>query len=503
MAERLNNTLQENLITLLAYDDDKGKIVANVVKAELFEGDYRIIAERCIEHWGKYNEAPKAHTPDLVADITDDPNNRRASTYRRILSSMIALSESINTRYVLDQLTTFTRMQKFKAAILQSAERLNASQETAIGEVEQIWNDLLKVRETNFDPGIRLTEVDRLIDYSREQHDEFKIGIKELDRRRLAPYRDAVALLIGATGRGKTWGLIHAAKQALLLRKKVVHITLEMPAEQVGLRYYQAFFGAPKRPNFRTEEAGDHKLDVPVLKLNAHGKLTGFTREPVEVEFTLADPMVRDELAGRLEWLGGRVNNLIIKHFPRMTIADLEAYLDNLEIVEGVIPDMVVLDYFGLVDTAHKGDDHWVGLGQAFIAFRSLMIERHIAGVTAQQTSKEGSQAKSVKLGHVAGAWSLTNTADLVYTFTATDHEKRHGLGRMYVGKARDETDQFGVILSQSYDTGQFVLQSAYLNANYFDLLDTLPKDVDDRIKGLEDRVSKLEGDEPQGEDDK
>jgi hypothetical protein len=472
--ERLNNTLQENIITLLAHRDIEGKLVANIVKSELFEGDYRTIAERCLTYWETYNEAPKQHTPDLVADITDDPNNRRASTYRRILSSMIALSESVNTAYVLDQLTTFTRLQKFKSAIIKSAEQLNTQQEIAIGGVERIWNDLLKLRETNFDAGLRLTEVGRLIDYQNEQHDEFKTGIEELDRRHVAPYRDAVTLIIGATGRGKTWGLIHLAKQALLLRKKVVHITLEMPAEQVGLRYYQSFFGIPKR---QSRENGQLVSDIkiPDLTLDDKKKLTKIGDELIKPEFTLADPMIHDELSGRLEWLGSRVNNLVIKRFARMTIRDLEAYLDNLEVVEGFIPDMVILDYFGLVDPETKNDgDHRIGLGRAFINFRSLMLERHVAGITAQQASKLGSEARSVKLSHVAEDWSLTNTADLIYTFSATDMEKRYGLGRLYVGKARDESDQFGVLLSQSYETGQFVLQSTYLDSHYFDMLDKL-----------------------------
>jgi hypothetical protein len=185
------------------------------------------------------------------------------------------------------------------------------------------------------------------------------------------------------------------------------------------------------------------------------------------------------------------INNLIIKRFARMTIRDLEAYLDNLEIVEKFIPDMVILDYFGLVNPEARGEEeHRIALGQAFISFRSLMIERHMAGVTPQQSSKLGAEARSVKLSHVAEDWSLTNTADLVYTFSSTDMEKRHGLGRLYVGKARDETDQFGVLLSQSFATGQFVLQSTYLDSHYFDLLEKLPKDKEDG-----------EIDAPEGED--
>ena len=87
-----SHSLQENLITLLAYDDEQGKIVARMIDANLFEGDKRVVAERCIEYWHKHGQAPKVHTPDLFADILEE-KNRRAPAFIRILRQMNELSE--------------------------------------------------------------------------------------------------------------------------------------------------------------------------------------------------------------------------------------------------------------------------------------------------------------------------------------------------------------------------------------------------------------------------
>ena len=130
--------LQENLITLLCHSDEHGRIVSNFVEAALFEGDYRVIAERAIDYWKRHGKAPGAHTPDLVADILEDKNNRRAKTFRSIILDMLRLHADINTDYVINQMKTFTRMQQFKAAVLKSAERLSSQQELAIEEVEEI-----------------------------------------------------------------------------------------------------------------------------------------------------------------------------------------------------------------------------------------------------------------------------------------------------------------------------------------------------------------------------
>jgi predicted phosphoadenosine phosphosulfate sulfurtransferase len=115
-----------------------------MVDPNLFEGDYRVIAERCIAYWKKYNIAPAAHLDDELSDILDDGHNRKAPTFRRIMVAMVHLNEEINVGYVIDKLTTFVRMQKLKSAILTSAEQLNKKQEMAVEEIEAIWDSLLR-----------------------------------------------------------------------------------------------------------------------------------------------------------------------------------------------------------------------------------------------------------------------------------------------------------------------------------------------------------------------
>ena len=137
----ITSSLQEDIVTLLAHDEVHGRIVANMVDADLFEGELRVIAERCVEYWRQHNTAPKQHTQDLVADVLDDPKNRRAGTYRGILISMLQLSENINATYVIKQLSLFRRQQKLKEAIWRSAERIEGKPELAVTEIEEIWND--------------------------------------------------------------------------------------------------------------------------------------------------------------------------------------------------------------------------------------------------------------------------------------------------------------------------------------------------------------------------
>jgi Straboviridae DNA replication helicase len=472
MADRLSISLQENIVTMLAYSDEHGKLVANLIDPNLFEGELRVIAERAQNYWHQHGQAPKGHTADLVSEIIEDPTNKKAQTYRRILISMLQLSEQINTKYVLEQLKSFTRTQRLKAAILRSAEQLEAKQEMGVQEVEEIWNDILHSRDLTFDPGTYLLDYGSMLEYLRRRDVEFTMGIPQLDQRHFVPMRSAVMLILGPTGKGKSWALVHVGKQALMQRKKVVHITLELGMEETKQRYYQSIFAIPKR------EA--QELSRTTLKFDRFGKFDGFGSSQIKADFAFDSDLITDELETRVMHFGSRFGNLLIKKFPMrsLTINGLRGYLDNIEITEKFIPDIMILDYIGVMKTDSRNPR--ISLGHVFEEFKGICDERHIAGVTAQQVSKIGARADFVRMTHVAEDWSLTNTADQVLTYSCTDTEERYGLARLYVDKARSEESKFGILITQNYSTGQFCLESAALEQRYFDYLSDLKQESDD-----------------------
>lgn len=478
MAEQLTRTLQENVLTLVAYSNEQGRIIINMIKPDLFEGDYRVIAEGAFEFWRQHGEAPKDHTPDLVSDILDDPHNRKAATFRRVLGAMYDLSQHINAEYVMTKLRTFVRMQTIKNAINDSAERIHARQEMAIEEIEELWNDLLRKRQVGFEPGLRLDETDRLVGYLRQRNDEFVTGIGELDKRFIVPYRKAVMLFIGPPKIGKSWLACCIGKANLLKRKKVVHITLEMSEEEYGLRYYQSILSVSKR---------EAKVAVRNLIVDEKGRLQKLEEDEITPEFTFESKFLDAEFEQAAEQYKHLVKNLVIKAFPprSLTMNGLRAYLDNLEAVEGFIPDMLILDYIGIVSTDAK--NHRITLGRAMEEFRAICVERNIAGVTFHQASKLGAMAEAVHSTHIAEDFSMIGTADQVATITRTKAEKQYGLARVYVTNARGEQDEFGVLITQALALGQFCLSSMYLGSEYFKLIKKLEPDDDKHTEESED----------------
>jgi hypothetical protein len=478
MADKLGSSLAENLITVLCHDDVNGKIVAAMVEPELFEGDYREIAQRAQEYWHVHGEAPKVHTPDLISDILEDPKNKKAPTFRRILTSMLELSEELNTTYVLDQLHKFTRLQHLKSAVLQSAETLSRSQDLGIAEVEEIWQDLLKERQVAFEPGLRITDYERVLAYMQSRDREFDTGIPELDDRYIVPARGSLMLLLGATGTGKSWGLIHLGKRALAQRKKVVHLTFELSEEQTLQRYYQSLFSIRKR--------GDAPVSVTQLDVDSLGHLTGFDEEEIEPEFSLTNEMAPLELENHIARAGHKIDNLFVRRFPpgHLTTNALRSFLDTLEQVEKFVPDLLIIDMIPNLKTDAK--NHRISLGANTLDVRALLIERNIAGASAMQANRSGAMRTHLRLTDIGEDWSAAQTADVVLVMSRTDAERRHGLARLYVGKAREEEDRFGLLITQNYAIGQFALESIPLRNKYWDLLAEL-KDKDAEYDSEED----------------
>lgn len=129
---------QENLLTLLCHSDEHGRTVFERVPVTMYEGNYKVIAERVAAFWKKYEKAPGAHTADLLAEILEDPQNRRASTFRGILISMLRLNEKIDYKFALDCIDKFLRVQQLKATIIQAADKLKANPDN-VEEIEELF----------------------------------------------------------------------------------------------------------------------------------------------------------------------------------------------------------------------------------------------------------------------------------------------------------------------------------------------------------------------------
>lgn len=459
---RISGALQENVLTLLCFDADAAKIIRNSVTPSLFESSvFKEIALHAIDFLDQFGEPIKDHLPDSLESILKGDDTRKASSFERVIENLYLSKDSVNVEFVLKSLGKFIRNQTLKSTILRAVERIEE------GDVDGAENELQKGMNSklvSFDPGTFLTDTKNSLSFFDIQEQGILTGIEELDSRGITPQQGEVFLFIAPPKKGKSWALTSFGKSALLQRKKVLHISLEMSEARVAQRYVQSFFSITKRAA---------KVKVPVFEQNSLGQLLGIDYEELERP-SLEDPGIRAKVAARLNKEFKNRPPLIIKRFPTgtLTISELKAYLDSLERFQKFVPDVLILDYPDLMQL--NGNDIRVSTGQIFKECRGIAVERNLALITATQGNREAATTKVVTDTMVAEDYSKIATADTVITYTQTPQEKKLGIARLFVSNARNDEDKFLVLITQAYSMGQFALDSTYMGNDYWTMIDKL-----------------------------
>lgn len=423
MADLAAETLQENLLTLLIYDEENGATVAREVPVSCFSGDYRTIAERCVEYRRKYHKAPsKAHIYDLMADILGDTNNGKRGVIYQALDAMQRLAETINVEFVLDRMHLFVRNGAISHAILKSAQLVEQKREDAIPEIEDLWANVLRDdchrsdRQGNYVVG-------RVSLFDHSSGDGFSFGITGLENLRLE--RGKLTTIAGATGIGKSWMLTHiGAFNVLPGSTRVLHISLEMSERACELRLAQMVTGRTKE-QLRYQET----------------KLLG-----EDAKFRDWDAI--NEHTGRY-----RFRYIIRKLKARVaTVKDIASEIQAFESDKGRAPDIVSVDHIGLVKCSGKDTRH-IDIAENITALRELAIEFNAAFVVAAQINREGAKKQMATEKDIGESFGIIQDSDQVLVLSRPASSSKERI--IWVGKVRDGTDGFRVRIQTDFEHGQ------------------------------------------------
>jgi replicative DNA helicase len=455
MSSLLTRPLQENIITMVSFDDEHCQLIRNSVEVDLYEGLYRDVAERVYAYIDEHGVAPKLHTPDLFDDVLEGKNEERRLEMLAVVEAMYDTYEGINHNYVMGRLEGFVRQQTLKTAVLNAVNLIQIGGDDELDKAADLLKQSANVQMQLFDPGTFLDDTKRSFEFLEFSQSAFKTGIPELDDKSMGPTRKEMLLFIALPKKGKTWWLIHLGKMALKQKLKVCHVSLEMGEERMAGRYYQSFFAAAGR-------AGTYPAHK--FQLDATGMFLDFDLHNYTPKFAYDDPEVRKKLSQHTKKFQSQLANLVIKEFPtrQLTVQQLRAYLETLELRHNFIPDLLIVDYADLlkVDISNPR----FSLGAIYQDLRGLAVERNLALCTASQSNKAGNDAKQISDVNVAEDYSKIHTADLVVTYSQTDSEHDHGLARLFISNARNDEDRFAILLSQNYAMGQFKVDSMPFN---------------------------------------
>jgi replicative DNA helicase len=208
-----------------------------------------------------------------------------------------------------------------------------------------------------------------------------------------------LGVIIAPSGIGKSWALATIGANALKAGKKVVHYTLELNENYVGLRYDTIYTGI---------EPG---------KIPEH-------------------PEMIKELVEKIS------GEIIIKYYPARTITShtIQAHIQQMASL-GFKPDLVIVDYADLMSATAKTDARYQELGAVYEEIRGLAGELQIPIWTASQTQRSAIQDEVIQADKIAESYSKIMTADLVISISRKLEDKVHKTGRAHIIKNRFGAD--------------------------------------------------------------
>jgi len=323
-------------------------------------------------------------------------------------------SATSNKKYVTDEVITFSRHQAIKQAALEMPQLL---QQNDFPAIETLWRQALSVGTVGFDLGIEyFTSYPQRIAERAAREEELTIptGITSLDvviGGGLHPGQ--LALWMAPTNKGKSVGLVHCGKRAVVEGRKVVYYTLELGGDDVSTRYDSSFT----------------KIDVNQLNDNIY------------------------DVAKILEDIGKKFgNNLIIKSYPTKSasVDTLRSHLNRCA-ASGFVPDLVIVDYLDLLKPTTKRKEKREELSDITEDLRGLAGELNVPIWSATQ-SRRAAVAKDVHgEDDVAEDWGKMQIADIVITINQNSSEAIN-CDRTYPitdenGNVIDEVSYFGAYI--------------------------------------------------------
>ncbi len=460
--------LQENLLVLLSYSEQHAPIIRGVVDLNLFGGPYRTVAARVYDYIDRFKKPPGDHLADILSDKIEAQGGE-GRLFTDIVENIYVARKNVNAEYAMSQLETFVKRQSLRGIAVDLAKALQRDTEQSLGEAEALIAGAGKASLSVFDPGTRLSNKKRALEFLNIQETALPTGIPELDKRGFGPTRKELSLFIANTKAGKSWWLTQLAKMALLHRVRVCHISLEMSEARCSQRYLQTLFAISKRK----EVFQNTKFQRDTL-----GRITGFDSVRVTPKLSLDDPNIRGKLERKIDkWSLRLLDHIIIKQFPTgaLTVRQLEAYLDNLEVTEQFVPDLLIVDYPDLMKLDR--DNFRLAIDETYKDIRGILVSRNIAGAVVSQSHRGASKVKTVGADNVAEAYSKIAHADTIITYSQTAQEQKLGLARLHVAGGRNDQDKITIVISQQYGTGSFVIDSILMTGNYWQ---NLPQDQEE-----------------------
>ena len=382
---------------------------------------HRWIVKEILKYYDVYHTTPSMDV--LKVELQKISNEVLKLSIREQLKLAYEASDE-DLKYVQEEFSHFCRNQQLKKALLGSVDLLKSGEYDSIRTL--IDNALKAGQDKNIGHEYEKDIESRYREESRTTIPTPWGQINDLLQGGLG--NGDFGLIFGNPGGGKSWSLVALGGFAVRLGYNVLHYTLELGEQYVGLRY-DAFFS---------------KIPVNTITSN---------RDKVEE--------IIPELPGKL----------IIKEFPtgRTTVNRIESHIQKAQ-DSGVKPDLIIIDYVDLLTTKKRTVDRKGEIDDIYTSTKGLARELNLPIWSVSQVNRAGAKDDVVEGDKAAGSYDKIMITDVCISLSRKRKDKVNGTGRFHIMKNRYGMD--GLTFGVKADT----------STGHFELHDYNPEDEEEEI---------------------
>lgn len=397
--------------SLLHSSDYLSKVHPHLNK-ELFQhDDCKAIYEIISTYVDTYKATPTQETLQIELEsatgLTQETVNSSATVIEKICSdqfkSAIAKQEQ---SWLLEKTKKYLTDRACYLAIMESLSILDVSSKSK-KKPDAIPDLLRKALSIDFDDEIGhdyLEDAEERFESYKAEDAKIPFSLSMLNRVTGGGMPTAsLAIVLAATGQGKSLFLTDQAAHWLRLGKSVLYISLEMSEKKIGERIDAKLFDVDIQ-------------NVPKMdKATFDGKIAN----------------IKKITNGKLK---------IKQYAPGTFHANhLRALLAELKQKSSFVPDVIIVDYIGIMASYRVKADTGSYTYLKFVAeeLRGVAVEHNCNAYSAMQFNRSGVNNTDPDLTNMADSMGVSHTADLIFGLSASPELEQVGLTRVILMKNR------------------------------------------------------------------
>jgi len=402
---------QSKVISSILSDQKFISTISDILEPQYFDSEAnKWLVENIKKYFFEYKTVPTLEV--LKIKIDSISNDILQISVIENLKESWRNRESTDLKFVQEQTIEFCKNQVIKNAIMESVDLLEHGK---YEEIKSIVDEAMKAgaeRDLGHDYVDGLEE--RLTKSTRDTIETPWEVINEVMDGGLG--KGELGVIVAPAGIGKSWTLQAIGANSLKQGKTVIHYTLELNQNYVGLRYDTVISG------------------VPTSNIK-------FYKEDVKKKI--------DSIKGRL----------LIKYYPTRsaTVQTLASHLNQLEL-QGIIPDVVIVDYADILRDISNYKEMRHQLGNIYEDLRGLAGEVEVPIWTASQANRSSLEEDVIDASKVAEAYSKVMTADFILSVSRKVEDKIANTGRFHVIKNRFGIDGITYPATINTNTGSILV---------------------------------------------